>query len=97
MTPVILDRFPRRGRTPLDELLTSVANAGLPQPIEATVLAGPPVLGGPLAGSLRGAVVPGKRVHARLRFAGPVRGPVAVGRGRFRGVRAAAPHGRASG
>lgn len=86
VTPVVLDRFPRRGRTPLDELMASVANAGLPQPIEATVLAGPPVVGGALAGRLRGAVVSGKRVHARVRFAVPVRGPVAVGRGRFRGV-----------
>lgn len=86
VTPVVLDRYPRRGRTPLDELLASVANAGLPQPAEATVLAGPPVVGGALAGRLRGAVVPGKRVHVRLRFAVPVRGPLLVGRGRFRGV-----------
>lgn len=86
VTPVILDRFPRRARTPLDELLTSIANAGLPKPIEAAILAGPPVVGGALAGRLRGPVVPGKRVHARLRFAVPVHGPVSVGRGRFRGV-----------
>lgn len=95
VTPVVLDRFPRRGRSPLDELLSSVANAGLPQPIEATVLAGPPVLGGALAGKLRGTVVPGKRVHARLRFAVPVRGPVCVGRGRFRGVGLFLPERRA--
>jgi len=86
VTPVVLDRFPRSGRTALDELLASVANAGLPEPIEATVLAGPPVAGGALAGKLRGTIVPGQRVHARLRFAVPVRGPLAIGRGRFRGV-----------
>jgi len=86
VTPVVLDRFPRRRRTALDELLASVANAGLPEPVEAIVLAGPPVIGGALAGRLRGAVVPGKRVHARLRFATALRGPILVGRGRFRGL-----------
>lgn len=86
VTPVVLDRFPRRGRTALDELLSSIANAGLPEPVEASVLAGPPVAGGALSGRLRGVVPPGRRVHARLRFADPVRGPVAVGRGRFRGI-----------
>jgi len=95
VTPVVLDRFPRRRRTPLDELLKSVANAGLPEPVDATLLAGPPVVGGALAGRLRGAVVPGMRVHARLRFAVPVRGPLVVGRARFRGVRLFLPERRA--
>ncbi len=86
VTPVVLDRFPRRGRTPRDELLASIANAGLPEPAEVQLLAGPPLTGAPPGGAMRGEVPPGMRVHARLRFEQPVRGPVLVGRGRFRGV-----------
>ncbi len=86
VTPVILDRFPRRDRTPRDELLASVANAGLPAPADVELFAGPPLKGAPPAGGLRGDVPPGMRVHARLRFHAAVRGPLAVGRGRFRGV-----------
>ncbi len=86
VTPVILDRFPRRDRTPRDELLASVANAGLPAPADVELFAGPPLTGAPPAGGLRGDVPPGMRVHARLRFHAAVRGPLVVGRGRFRGV-----------
>jgi CRISPR-associated protein Csb2 len=86
VTPVVLDRFPRRARTARDELLTSIANAGLPEPAEAELLAGPPLAGAPPGGALRGEVPAGMRVHARVRFPEPVRGPVLVGRGRFRGV-----------
>ena len=86
VTPVVLDRFPRRGRSPRDEMLASVANAGLPEPAEVQLLAGPPLTGAPFGGAIRGEVPPGMRVHARLRFEQPIRGPVLVGRGRFRGV-----------
>ena len=86
VTPVVLDRFPRRGRSPRDELLASIANAGLPEPAEVQLLAGPPLAGAPPGGALRGEVPPGMRVHSRLRFEQPIRGPVLVGRGRFRGV-----------
>jgi CRISPR-associated protein Csb2 len=47
VTPVVLDRFPRRGRSPRDELLASIANAGLPEPAEVQLLAGPPLAGAP--------------------------------------------------
>jgi CRISPR-associated protein Csb2 len=86
VTPVVLDRFPRRGRSPRDELLASIANAGLPDPTEVQLLAGPPLTAAPPGGAMRGEVPPGMRVHARLRFEQPVMGPVLVGRGRFRGV-----------
>ncbi len=86
VTPVVLDRFPRRGRGPRDELLASIANAGLPEPAELQLLAGPPLAGAPPGGALRGEVPPGMRVHARVRFEHPIRGPVLVGRARFRGV-----------
>ena len=86
VTPVVLDRFPRRGRSARDELAASFANAGFPEPVEIQVLAGPPLIGAPSGGGLRGEVSPGMRVHARVRFPDPVLGPVLVGRGRFRGV-----------
>lgn len=86
VTPVILDRFPRRGRSPEEELVASIVNAGFPEPEEVLLLAGPPLRGAPPAGALRGEMPPGMRVHARVRFAAPVRGPLLAGRGRFRGV-----------
>lgn len=86
VTPIVLDRFPRRGRTVEDELRWSLVNAGLPEPVELEALAGPAVTGAPPAGSLRGPVRPGLRTHARLAFANAIRGPVLVGRSRFRGV-----------
>lgn len=86
VTPVILDRFPRRGRTATDELLASIENANLPDPEEVALLAGPPVEGGAPCGRLQGENPPGMHVHARIRFPAPVRGPVLVGRGRFRGA-----------
>jgi CRISPR-associated protein Csb2 len=86
VTPVVLDRFPRRGRSMSDELAASIANAGLPEPTEMQLLAGPPLAGAPPSGGLRGEVTRGLRVHARVRFPEHVVGPVLVGRGRFRGV-----------
>lgn len=86
VTPIILDRFPRRGRTVRDELLRSFVNAGLPEPRDIEPLAGPALVGGPTAGHLRGEVPPGLRVHARVEFASAIRGPVAAGRGRYRGI-----------
>lgn len=86
VTPIVLDRFPRRGRTPHDELLASIKHAGFPQPEAVELLAGPPLAGSPVAGGLRGEVPPGMRIHARLHFPVSVRGPIVIGRGRFRGV-----------
>jgi CRISPR-associated protein Csb2 len=85
-TPVILDRFPRRGRSVEDELRQSIVTAGFPSPASVEVLAGPAVRGGVLVGDLSGDLPPGKRVHASVAFAEPVRGPLVAGRGRFRGV-----------
>ncbi len=86
VTPVVLDRFPRRGRTVADELLASIANARLPVPEAVDILPGPPMYGAPLAGRMRGDLPDGLRVHARVRFAAALRGPVLVGRARFRGI-----------
>jgi len=86
VTPVVLDRYPKRGRTVEDELLASIVNAGFPAPDEVFVAAGPGVAGAPLADKLRGDLPAGLRVHACVRFAAPVRGPLLAGRGRFRGI-----------
>lgn len=85
-TPVILDRFPRRALTVEESLRHSLANAGFPTPSSVEVLAGPAVRGGVLVGDLTGDLPPGKRVHARVGFDRPVRGPLVAGRGRFRGI-----------
>jgi CRISPR-associated protein Csb2 len=87
VTPVILDRFPRGARTEEDELVTSLVNAGFTeQLVRVEVLAGPAVRGGVLVSDLQGEIPPGRRVHARIEFAKPVRGPLVAGRGRFRGI-----------
>lgn len=87
VTPVILDRFPRRGRTVQDELVRSLAYAGFTDKLERVeVLDGPAVRCGALVGGLQGELPPGRRVHARVTFAAPIRGPLVAGRGRFRGV-----------
>lgn len=86
VTPVVLDRFPRRGRTVEDELRVSLVNAGFPDPAEVEALAGPALVAGPTAGALCGEVPSGLRVHARVVFAEPIFGPLVAGRGRFHGV-----------
>lgn len=90
-TPVILDRFPRRGRSVEDELRQSIVNAGFPSPKRIDVLAGPAVRGGVLISDLAGDVPSGMRVHASVEFDQLVRGPLVAGRGRFRGVGLFAP------
>lgn len=87
VTPVILDRFPKR--TSLEEeLARTIQRAGLPIPCpeDITIEPGPPVAAGALSRSLQGALPPGPRVHATVTWGEPVRGPVVAGRGRFRGI-----------
>ena len=85
VTPVILDRFPKRASV-ADELLRTIERAGLPTPSDITLEPGPSVTAGALSGSLQGSLPPGPRVHATVTFAQSVRGPVLAGRGRFRGI-----------
>lgn len=86
VTPVILDRFPRRRRTAVDELRQSIVNAGWPDPDEVELLAGPAVRQAAQTGKLVGPLPPGLRVHVRVSFAERIRGPLLAGRARFRGV-----------
>lgn len=87
VTPVILDRYPKRGDL-AHGVLQSVILAGLPEPAEVEVSTGsltpgavmlaPPELPKRARGRLY--------CHARLTFHQPMPGPVLVGAGRYFGV-----------
>ena len=95
VTPIVLDRQPPR-RHPdrdafvRDELAGACERVGLPRPAEIAVsdvawLEGvPPASGFPPLPNKLG--INRRHVHARLRFASPVRGPVLLGAGRYRGL-----------
>ena len=90
VTPVLLDRFPKKS-LPVEEILAaSCEKVGLPRPIEiehgpfSSVDGVSPVSDFRLLRSKD--EKPRWGVHARLRFAMPVRGPVLLGAGRFFGL-----------
>lgn len=90
VTPIVLDRYPKSPGDAEATIRRACRNVGLPEPVQvlttpAPLFAGvpharrfPPHLNGPKSG---------KRfhTHAFLRFPGPVRGPVLLGAGRYRG------------
>ena len=84
-TPVVLDRFPRRGLGAEQVVSDGVARAGYPRPLRvwlSTQNAGP----FPASGHFR-LRRPGKLyTHAVIEFAQPVRGPVLVGAERHFGL-----------
>jgi CRISPR-associated protein Csb2 len=84
VTPIVLDRHPKRGQTAERLIADAVERAGYPPPEAVEVLARP-MRGVPPAGAFvaRG---PGHRTHARLHFAERLRGPMLVGRGRYFGL-----------
>ena len=92
VTPVVLDRYPKRGDLS-EEVLQSVVRAGLPEP--RSVEASPQAMT-PGAVHLSPCELP-KRArgrlycHARIEFEQPVTGPVLVGAGRYFGVGLFAP------
>lgn len=90
VTPILLDRFPKRN-LPVEEILAIAGErAGLPRPI--AIEHGPfseipgvsPVSEFRLLRSKDDK--PRWGVHAKLRFEGPVRGPILLGAGRFLGL-----------
>jgi CRISPR-associated protein Csb2 len=94
VTPIVLGRqaprrHPDRDEFARQELVRSCADIGLPEPLEVRLLASAAVTGAPTAGQFP--PLPTKRglgrrqVHAWLRFAVPVGGPVLLGAGRYRG------------
>jgi CRISPR-associated protein Csb2 len=102
VTPVILDRFPKRNGNRghaaglREAVLISLRHAGVPEPVELSVSRAPWIPGALPAGAYEGRP-PGLRVHVDLRFTEPVRGPILVGRGRYLGLGLFAPTGRDKG
>lgn len=103
-TPVALDRYPRgRSRQRRAESAAGlIADAcelqELPRPVEVSVFdlspfpGAPSAAGWPKLDNKRGGVRP--HVHARILFAQPVRGPLLLGAGRYRGWGVCRPLGR---
>ena len=90
VTPILLDRFPKRS-LPVEEILaTACERAGLPRPVEiehgpfSDIHAVSPVSEFRLLRSK--ADKPRWGVHAKFRFEKPVRGPILLGAGRFFGL-----------
>jgi CRISPR-associated protein Csb2 len=90
VTPILLDRFPKK-KLPVEEILaTGCERAGLPRPVE--------IVHGPFSGLQGVSPVsefrllrskgekPRWGVHAKIRFEEPVRGPILLGAGRFFGL-----------
>ena len=74
----------------IEGIIRACVFAGLPEPVEIDVLAASPLMGAPNLRSFPVYQSPGRKVrrqtvHARLRFAEPVSGPVLFGAGRFFG------------
>lgn len=91
VTPVILDRFPKRGQEDSDHaalreaVLISVEHALLPRPRKLSVSRVPWTSGAVPAQAYDGDP-PGLRLHVDMEFKEPLRGPVLVGRGRYMGI-----------
>jgi len=92
VTPVVLDRFPRRGNVEA-EVAWSCRAVGLPEPSEVTVSTSPLVAGGirlrpgELPEHLRGRLFR----HVELVFPHRVAGPLLLGAGRYLGIGLLAP------
>jgi len=92
VTPVVLDRFPRRGNVEA-EVAWSCRAVGLPEPSEVTVSTSPLVAGGirlrpgELPEHLRGRLFR----HVELVFPHRVAGPLLLGAGRYLGIGLMAP------
>jgi len=95
-TPIALDHFTRSRDRDAELVAAATVNAGYPEPVEVEVCSEPLVPGAIARPSL--AVLPPHRrrplVHAHLRFAEPVAGPVVVGSLRFLGVGLCVPNDR---
>lgn len=95
VTPMVLDRHPKRGETLEEMVRRSFTNALLPEPVE--LRASPvPFLGGavPAVMHRRRGEPAGLMVHVEATFALALRGPAIVGRGRYMGLGLLAPSGR---
>jgi CRISPR-associated protein Csb2 len=90
VTPVVLDRYPKAALDAEQILRLACVRIGLPEPVEVVTTGAPAFVGVPHARRyppLNYGQNGGNRfhTHALLRFAEPVRGPVLIGAGRYRG------------
>src|SRR5262249_33963924 len=91
VTPMILDRFPRRLFSRQAEEIVSQAcvYGGFPKPTEVLIMPTAPFVGVPSARDFPSLVKPGIpprfHTHVILCFEAPVRGPILLGAGRYRG------------
>lgn len=95
-TPLVLDRFPKPGRSDIAGLVAdAIVTAGYPRPAEvgvsrAAALPGAPTLGR-TAVQRRSGIPVRPWVHAWARFESPVAGPLIAGSMRYRGLGLFAP------
>ncbi|MDW8352019.1 MAG: type I-U CRISPR-associated protein Csb2 [Anaerolineae bacterium] len=91
VTPIVLDRYPKKGESEAEEMVAiACERIGLPRPREVVLMPGSLFIGVPPA--RRFSPLPRKfgktidqHTHALLIFDQPVRGPVLLGAGRYRG------------
>src|SRR5262249_8884866 len=90
-TPVLLDRFPKKNRAPVEDTIArSCQHAGLPRPARVAVSRYSPLHGVEPSGRFLkvrpAADLPPPSTHVTLTFDRPVRGPVLIGAGRYFGL-----------
>jgi CRISPR-associated protein Csb2 len=85
VTPIVLERHPRRGQSVEIELADSCERWGYPRPVAVEVGQSSPLRGVPQAKAFRPRR-PGRWTHAVLRWERPVRGPVLLGRDQHFGL-----------
>lgn len=98
VTPVVLDRYPKNGDSDAEAMVAAACERiGLPRPREVVLMPGSLFVGVPMA--RRFPPLPKKfgksleqQTHALLIFDQPVRGPVLLGAGRYRGYGLCRPY-----
>jgi CRISPR-associated protein Csb2 len=98
VTPIVLDRYPKRDGDAENMVAQACQHIGLPTPRDVVLMPGSLFTGAPPA--KRFAPLPQKsgktidqHTHALLIFDEPVRGPVLLGSGRYRGYGLCRPYG----
>ena len=92
VTPLVLDRYPKNkaGERVGDLIAQACENIGLPAPLGVALHKHAPAKGGPSRDAIRfpkdSKLADRPRHHAVLCFPVPVRGPMLLGAGRFRGL-----------
>jgi CRISPR-associated protein Csb2 len=90
VTPILLDRFPKKNLTVEDILASACERIGLPAPLEITHQPYSKLSGVPPVPAFRLVRAKDEKprwgAHATLRFAAPVQGPITLGAGRYFGL-----------